>query len=160
MGQIEFSILLVVLFGVYSFYKMKTMELAIEKREAMVPLVNEILNDTTASLDFKKVAVALFHLSIIPTSLPSLVFNVIKYRKQSTQYRLHLNAEHQQKFEKLLNEHFFKINSLCAPHYYVLLIICFFFLILVAAPVSIWKKYITAFQERVSDPACMAAVKY
>jgi hypothetical protein len=160
MGPIEISLLALFLFGSYTTYRIKTMQMAIEKREAMIGIVKDIVSDPTASIEFKKVAIGLFHLSIIPSSLPSLIYYVVKHRKDPKKISLSLNSDHQQKFEKLLNEHFFKINVLCAPHYYVLLFISFFLLVLVVAPISMWRRYVTSLQEKAFDPACMVAVKY
>ncbi len=161
MNSIELAIWASLALGAFAFYMARTYELALLKREKLAELVESIRQDETLPIELKRAGMAIFTLSLDQNAILKIVWRLIKNR--SKKYETTLSNEHQKLLQKMVNEHFFIINFLRAPHWYVLL-----FIVLLAILMGLLLfffatkgilKLIKPF-ESFTDPVCVVAREY
>ncbi|HEB92691.1 MAG TPA: hypothetical protein ENI94_04330 [Gammaproteobacteria bacterium] len=156
MGPIEAAAIAVVMMGMYTFYKAQTVNMALNARNTMLPVIKEILDDETAPEGLKIHAIGAFHYSADSSCLPKVVWAVIKNRGIQQTDESPLSTEHVRLQSSLMSNHFRRINVLAAPHWYALFSLLFFAMALLITAVSFGKKsgyrVLSAFEKAWTDP--------
>ncbi len=124
MNALEFALWSCLILAAWVFYKIVTMRLALNARNAMVPIVHDILEDEKLPHQIKLFALGAFHLSVAPWLLPTLFACNFLYKKEIDAMDTKAFSDHAQLTDKLIREHLLKINVLVAPHWYALLFLC------------------------------------
>lgn len=110
-------------FGVAVLYKVATLQLALAAREAMVDEVRAIMTDPNASDELKYQALAAFHAALVPNIL---VRSALPWRRRAPreedQFCLPAKKE-LARLDRLVREHFLRVNMLAGLHWYALLFV-------------------------------------
>ena len=130
MGPIEFGMLMVLLLAAMLVYKAKTITMALQLREKMVPVVRDIMNDDKLPPSIKMCAIQAFYGST-STEFPRFLMRNLFSKPEESDFK-ELSVEHQKVVSDLIREHFFKVNLVAAAHWYALLAILTFTLYLLS----------------------------
>ena len=156
MGPIEFSILLLAIFTVYTSFCKRTTQMALHARERMAFAVRDILNDDNASKELKRTAVCAFAASANSSFIPFILRRVLFSRKKSKTKKIKLKEEHEKVLNNLMREHFFRVNVLASPHWYALFASIFFLLVLVISVIRTGQggyKLLSSLEKSIIYPA-------
>ncbi len=161
MNPIEFAIIGTIGLALFALYSARTYELALLKREKLADLLETIQNDSSLPVELKKACLAVFHNSLDQNAVPKIFWGLI--RKRYKNVHLSFSSEHQKLLEKLVNEHFFIINFLRAPHWYFLLFVLLLMLVLVLVIFAFATKSIQMLISPLrlfTNPVCAMAGEY
>ncbi|MBD3609086.1 MAG: hypothetical protein HUJ30_00895 [Gammaproteobacteria bacterium] len=144
MGPIELALLFSFIFFVLWRYRIQTDKLAIARRADMVPVVKAIMGDDNSSELLKTLSGILFVHSMDPWVLvkafASWPFIVLLRKKDPAQG---LSEEESKKYREVL-KHFFKVNSVAAPHWYIVFVMIMFTLavpfIIIGLIKRVWRS--------------------
>jgi hypothetical protein len=134
-GPVEFALVASVLLGFAVLYRAVTLRLALSMRDAMVPVVREIVDDPDVPPMLKLRAVAAFNLAMNPGFVPWLLSRGFRSDQGSKAGKL--ATEHQRMLNARLIDHFFRVNVILAPHWYAVVAVLFFVLVLVMSPIAL-----------------------
>lgn len=159
MGPIEFAIIISLLGWLYVRYRASTLEMALRRRKKMGKDVGEIIKSDNYSNQLKKMAAALFHISLVRSLMP-MAFAFAFFPSRPGNPLRKLTKSERKIYFKLITEHVLPVNALAAPHWYAFgtflgFIVVFLFSAFLLGRIGT-AKLKTRIESAVSEKSCSA----
>ena len=134
--MMEYAIALSAVFALLTIYKVTSMRMALMLREPMAKAVGAIVQDDAASPALKRLALASFHVSLVPGAVLRALLPWHRPQLPCDDL-LALSQEERERFAILIRKHFFKVNLIAGLHWYFLFIVA---LVLVTMVMGLFSK--------------------